>query len=87
MTKRIRNIICASLMGLLFLGLPSCEKQAPRIRAPQRKIVDSLYSEQIAGLKIELDSICAESHQERVDYMVDSIMNIRLVERRRRLGY
>ena len=78
------SIIC---FALLFVGLPSCEKQAPRIRAPQRKIIDSLYNKQIAILKEELDSICQSSRKERLDYAVDSIMKLRIAERKKRLGY
>lgn len=87
MIDRAWKVFCIIGFALIFVGLPSCEKQAPRLRAPERKIVDSLYKMKINPIKAELDSICQLSRKERIDYAVDSIMKIRLAERKKRLGY
>ena len=87
MIKFAWKVICIICFTLIFIGLPSCEEQAPRLRSPERKIIDSLYSYRIKTLKKELDSICQLSRQERIDFAVDSIMALRLVERKKRLGY
>ncbi len=75
------------LISLQFFSCSGCAKQAPRLRSPERKIVDSLYKKQVGILKPELDSLCNLGFKERVDYAVDSIMDIRLQERKKRLGY
>jgi len=87
MIKEVFKIFFVGSLALLFLALPSCEEQAPRLRSPQRKLIDSLYTKQVELLKPELDSICEESRQARIDFAVDSIMTLRLAERKRRLGY
>lgn len=87
MIKFVWKGLCVFGFALIFVGLPSCEKQAPRLRAPERKIIDSLYNMKISPLKEELDSLCQESRQARIDYAVDSIMTLRLIERKKRLGY
>ena len=87
MIKLVWKGFCVIGFALFFVGLPSCEKQAPRLRSAERKIVDSLYNMKISPLKQELDSICNESKQARIDYMVDSIMKLRIAERKKRLGY
>jgi hypothetical protein len=64
-----------------------CAKQAPRIRSADRKIIDSLYKMEVEVLQVEMDSLCNLSFEERLAYTVDSIMTVRLVERKNRLGY
>ena len=80
-------VICLLLFCTQFFSCSGCETQAPRLRSPERKIVDSLYNQKIEILKVELDSICDLSFKERVDYAVDSIMQIRIKERKEKLGY
>lgn len=87
MIKFVWKGICVIGFALFFVGLASCEKQAPRMRSAERKIVDSLYNMEISSLKSELDSICQESRQARIDHAVDSIMTLRIAERKKRLGY
>jgi len=70
-----------------FFACTGCETQAPRLRSADRKIVDSLYKMKIEILKPEMDSICNSSFDERLKHTVDSIMSVRLVERKNRLGY
>jgi len=72
---------------ICFLACSSCEPQAPRLRSADRKLVDSLYLDKVAILKVEMDSLCELSMKERVDYAVDSIMTLRIEERKKRLGY
>jgi len=73
--------------GLHFFSCNGCEQQAPRLRSAERKIVDSLYIKRAEVVKLELDSICKLSFSERVDYAVDSILTLRIEERKKRLGY
>lgn len=75
------------LFSVQFFSCSGCETQAPRLRSPERKIVDSLYKQKVEILQVELDSICNESFDARVDYAVDSIMQIRIKERKEKLGY
>jgi len=70
-----------------FFACSGCATQAPRIRSADRKIIDSLYKMEVELLKLELDSICNLSFDERLSYTVDSIMTVRLIERKNRLGY
>jgi len=79
--------ICLLLFCSHLFSCSGCEPQAPRLRSPERKIVDSLYKQRVETLKVELDSICDLSFKERVEYAVDSIMQIRIKERKERLGY
>jgi len=75
------------LFIMQFFACSGCEQQAPRIRSADRKIIDSLYKMEVETLKLELDSICNLSFDERLKYTVDSIMAVRLIERKKRLGY
>ena len=75
------------IFSLHFLSCNGCEQQAPRLRSAERKIVDSLYVKRAELVKIELDSLCKLSFDERVDYAVDSILALRIEERKKRLGY
>ena len=81
------KIFLLCLFGLWCFSLFCCEEEAPRIRAPERKLIDSLYKQQTELLKVELDSICSTSRKARIDFAVDSIMDLRLKERKERLGY
>lgn len=76
---------------LLFImqcfACTGCGSQAPRLRSAERAIVDSLFKMEVETLSLELDSICNMSLNERLDYTVDSIMTVRLKERKNRLGY
>ena len=76
-----------SLFIMQFFACSGCATQAPRIRSADRKIIDSLYKMEVELLKLELDSICNLSFDERLSYTVDSIMTVRLIERKNRLGY
>ncbi len=75
------------LFSMQFFACSGCATQAPRIRSADRKIIDSLYKMEVEILKLEMDSLCNLSFDERLKYTVDSIMTVRLVERKNRLGY
>ncbi len=75
------------VMSFYVVSCASCDTAAPRLRSAERKIIDSLYKERIDVLQVELDSICELSMKARVDYAVDSIMVLRIKERKERLGY
>jgi hypothetical protein len=82
MRLEIKNFIDAATLFLIsVIMISSCTKQE-RTRLNQRELttVDSLYSQQLPGLRIKADSIC-KSLKDSIFYTaVDSLLEIRLAE-------
>ena len=71
---------CFSLVVLLCFTQSACLDETPILSKDDKKLVDSLYSEQRKILLLELDSICTTTFDARVAVAVDSIMKKRLKE-------
>lgn len=70
-----------------LLLLNSCEEKKIKLHPADILKIDTLYNKQSKILEAELDSLCKSSYQKRFDRAVDSIMELRLEERKKRLGF
>ena len=77
--KRSKHLI--PLIGL-YVGLVSCtqDKTHNTMTIEERRYVDSIYSSRLSDLKRETDLACDSIRAAMYDEMVDSIMEIRLIE-------
>ncbi len=71
-------------MGL-FIFLTSCEIDPNRKRKAKQKLIEKLVNEKTDSLKMDLDSICVIRKEVEFDDLVDSIIDVRLVDIRRKM--
>jgi hypothetical protein len=60
--------------------LVSCGIDPHRKKKDRTKLIESIAKEQTDTLKIELDSLCIEAKENEFDFLVDSVLEERLVE-------
>ncbi|MGK0388189.1 MAG: hypothetical protein ACI94Y_000917 [Maribacter sp.] len=60
--------------------LVSCGIDPQRKKKDRTKLIELLAKEQTDSLKIELDSLCVEAKENEFDFLVDSVLEERLVE-------
>ncbi len=73
---------------LIFVLLSACTtEQTPYFNKELRTQVDTLYKNQLEDLKKETDSLCEVQTQKILETAVDSIIQVRLEERKKKLGY
>ena len=70
-----------------FLFLNSCEEEKIKLHPSDIMRIDTIYNAQSKILEAELDSLCELNYKKRFDEAVDSIMDLRLEERKKRLGF
>lgn len=68
------------ILALAFSGNGCSEPPPLKLTAAQRDQVDTLYLKQVAVLGKELDSLCTLQTPERVQQLVDSLLEIRRQE-------
>jgi len=86
MQAQIRNCLFC-LMILFGLSLQSCSEETPRLRPSDLVMIDTLFKKQTKLIKMEYDSICETNFQKNLDRAVDSILQLRLEERKKKLGF
>lgn len=86
MRVQIHNFLF-SLIILLGLSLQSCSEEAPRLRPSDLVMIDTLFKKQTKLIKMEYDSLCDANYQKELDRAVDSILQLRLAERKKKLGF
>lgn len=70
-----------------MVSMNSCDDETIKLRPSDIMTIDTLYKTQSKQLEIELDSICDAQFQQRFEKALDSIMDLRLEERKKRLGF
>ena len=60
--------------------LVSCGIDPHRKKKDRAKLIESLVKEQTDSLRIELDSLCIKTKASEFDFLVDSVLEERLVE-------
>ena len=65
--------------GLLIVWLSACNGKVP-LDAPTRNAIDSTATAHIAKARVEIDSMCAVTEQNKMPFWIDSIKKIRLQE-------
>lgn len=81
----LRILYC--ILILIVLSLQSCAEETPRLRPSDLVLIDSLFKKETKLIKIEYDSICETNFQKNLDTAVDSILTLRLEERKEKLGF
>lgn len=77
------------LIIILICPIYSCSEPPPlKLTSTQRTEVDTLYLRIVTPLSNELDSTCEANRNKRIQYLIDSMRNIRLSEEEKlRLKY
>lgn len=77
------------LIVFMFIFFFSCGKDDSRIvfSHSERKLIDSLATKQKKIIGSEIDSLCTLHFDDRVQALVDSIMEKRLEEQKRLLSF
>ena len=74
-------------LASLFIMTACTPEPTVRLNKEDRTLIDSLYKKQLPTLQFEVDSICALERKQILKTAVDSILQARLAERKKRLGY
>ncbi len=74
------------ILILITTFLLSCEIDPNRKKKERRKFIEKQVDHHTDSLKMELDSLCNEYHLIHFDELVDSIIDIRLVDIRRKMN-
>lgn len=85
MRLMLRLFYCIFILAVL--SLQSCAEETPRLRPSDLVLIDSLFKKETKLIKIEYDSICELNYQKNLDVAVDSILTLRLEERKKKLGF
>lgn len=80
-----KALFCFVIISSFYLQ--SCSEEKPRLRPSDLVMIDTLFKNQTKLLRIEYDSICAANYQVKLDKAVDSILQLRLAERKKKLGF
>lgn len=77
----LRVVIAIGVLVFIATHLSSCLEE-PQVQLLQvdREYIDSIFSNSIDSLKIEIDSICLTRRHDLFDNLVDSIKHKRLQE-------
>ncbi len=65
---------------LLFGFFSACDGASAPIDAETRQAIDSISSAQMAILRVEMDTQCAQRHKTELPLLIDSIRQHRLKE-------
>ena len=72
--KAIHLILCLSVL----YNLSACSDPIPlKLTSAQRQQVDTLYNAQVEDLLIETDSLCDAAYENRLPFLIDSILQVR----------
>ncbi len=72
------NKLLHLVLLVMALSLASCSDPIPlKLTSAQRQQVDTLYNAQVEGLLMEMDSFCDAAYENRLPYLVDSILQTR----------
>ena len=83
-----KTIAFGALLFFLAFSLIHCAPEPKlSLNRAMRVEVDSLYKKQIPELKEMMDSLCAIEKERILAIAVDSIIQKRLAERKKKLGY
>ncbi len=63
-----------------FLTTACTEEPPPSLSGEHRAMVDTLYSRQVEGLRLELDSLCDALFEQELQRTVDSMLEVRRAE-------
>lgn len=76
---------------LFLLSIPmlysACTEEKIRITPSMKTQIDTTFKNQLNALRAETDSLCDLKFDKMVNAMKDSIIQERLEERKRKLGY
>lgn len=85
LSQVLKGLFCFFILA--SFGLQSCSEETPRLRPSDLVMIDTLFKNQSKLIKVEYDSICTANYQQNLDRAVDSILQIRLSERKKKLGF
>lgn len=69
------------ILMLIFVGLGSCGKRSVQLDRTTRRTIDTLSTKEINILRPELDSLCNIMFDSMVNDAIDSILEVRRLER------
>ncbi len=76
------------LLSIFAFFLVACTPpEPPRVTPVMQKEIDSLFKDAIVEVKKETDSLCLILTQDIIESVKDSIIQVRLEERKKRLGF
>lgn len=66
------------------IALSACSEDTPtQLSTAQLQTLDSLITERVPGIRDEMDSLCAVQFDNRLQQLVDSLLNARRLEEAR----
>lgn len=76
----VRKVIIFSALLFSFFLVVGCESTIPGLSSAERKLVDSLYRDEMKIFRPELDSFCVVLKDSLLPIYVDSMEKARLAE-------
>jgi hypothetical protein len=68
------------VLGIFFFLLLSCDKKPRIILRSERHLIDSAYLDLVDSARVYVDSICEAMERGEYEYILDSIIEQRVME-------